>query len=475
VIRFLVLPALLLWVLAVHAAPADPFAFITQEVCVDGQDRPVTGDPVHCADKRRLRVGEAIPYRRVDAGNWQAFFAYPVQSPGGQPRAMVAKVFGGNDSSGSYGDLGVRSGYDLLEIDEGLVSGIRTSDQGAGDQIFWRTADCARTNGWIFFPVGLKPGEHGERRSTLKITKGPSIACPWLFLRSIAPDYTVWDRPAEPVRYTSGKLLDSIVSMHFAYGDPADPAHDNDSMEKFYFTKPYGYTRWEAWETPEGCRKRALRNGKDPAETCRPYPVERCNGANTATYFGKLYLRLDCRDVSFYVADTDRPFDPLVSDAAPGDILSRNLLRNPTFFDGAAEWTAEPAATLRREPRSNNAVLALPAGARLSQRFTVPSEIADHAKNAILRFGVTLKPDTAAGARAEVSLRLDDEDGPAAPIERAVEASGGSPRTERFEVPADAQGGRPVSGRIEVALDPRGGAALDDIYVTFVAREPPTP
>ncbi len=468
--RLILILGLLASAAAAHAAGADPYAFVVQQVCVDAHDQPIAGDPVHCPAKRQIRVGEPIPYRRVDAGNWQAFTAYPVQSPGGERRAMVAKVFGGNDTSGSFGDLGARSGYDLLEIGDDYVSGIRTSDQGAGDQIFWRTKDCARTNGWIFFPPGLKPGEHGEVRSTLKITKGPSTACPWFLLQTFGPDYTVWDRPVEPVRYTSGKLLDSIVSMHFAYGDPGDPAHDNDSMEKFYFTEPYGYTRWEAWETPIGCQKRAARTGADPRATCQPYPVERCSGANTATYFGKLYLRLDCRDASFYVADADRPFDPLLSDAAPGDVVSRNLLANGTFFDGARNWTAMPEAAAAREPRSNNAVLDLPPGGRLAQDFAIPVEVADHAAAGTLRWGATLATppgEEAGGTQARLALTLDGQAGELGRSEQVVELTD-RPQILRFALPAAGRPGRLVSGRLAITLQGRGSARIDDAVVALV-------
>jgi hypothetical protein len=417
-----------------------------------------------------LRVGEAIPYRRADAGNWQAVYAYPVDAPGGARRAVVEKVFGGNDTSGSFGDLGLRSGYDLLEIGRDFVSGIRTSDPGGGDQIFWRTAACERADGWIFFPVGLRPGERGETRSTLKITKGPSIACPRAQLRNIAPDDTVWERPLASVHYTSGKLLDSIVSEHFAYGDPADTAHDDDSMEKFYFTREYGFSRWEAWETPAGCQKRAARGGTDPAVTCRPSAVQSCNGDNTATYFGKLYLRLDCRDSTFIAVDADRPFNPLVNDAAPGDVTSRNLLANGSFVEGADHWDA-PGATPVREPRGNNAVLAIPPEGRLAQDFVVPSDVVGGTPT-VLRWGLSLAP-TAAGGQARLALTIAPDGRAPQRIEQVVRLDETALKMVHFDVSMPAAGDGSIRGRFEVVLEGRAGARIDDAFVAALSAPRP--
>ena len=448
-------------------AASDPYAFVTGSVCVDAANRAVAGDPAHCPRHRKLKIGEPIPYRRVDAGNWQALTAYPVEGPGGEWRAMAEKVFGGNDTTGSYGDLGVRSGYDLLEVGEDFVSGIRTSDPGGGDQIFWRTAACDRTNGWIFFPPGLGPGERGQTRSTLKITKGPSTRCPRDQLGSIGPDFTTWERPAEPVRYTSGKLLDSIVSLHFAYGDPADRSHDDDSMEKFYFTREYGYSRWEAWQTPAGCARRTGAAGLDPVEACRLSPAEQCNGPNSATYFGKLYIRLDCRDSTFFVTDADRPFDPLVNDAAPGDVASRNRLANGTFADGASGWDASPAATPRREARSNNAVLALPPGGRLEQDFILP-ETGSGAAEA-LRWGATLAGDRGP-ATARVLLTIETDGAAPQTLERVVTLDGSAPQRLRFSAPAP---GRTARGHFEVQFEGAAGGTVDDAFVALVPPDAP--
>ena len=468
-IRFFLFLALLSWFGGARAASADPLDFIVQQVCTDAAGRAVAGDPVHCPNPRRLRIGEAIPYRRVDAGNWQAFFSYPVRGLNGETRAVTAKVFGGADTSGSFNDLGVRSGYDLLEAGPHYVSGIRTSDQGAGDQIFWRTTDCKRADGWIFFPPGLEPGQHGEARSTLKITPGPSTECPSMW--RIGPDFTVWERPTEPYRYTSGKLLDTIQSMHFAYGDPADPSHDNDSMEKFYFTKPYGFSRWEAWETPAGCQRRAQKDGKDAAEACRPSSTRICNGPNTATFFGKLYLRLDCRDDTFYVADAERPFNPLVSSAAPGDVLSRNLLANGSFADGLAGWQAAGdglAVDAMREPRSNNAVLHLSgtAGtAGLSQAFVVPAAML--APGRVLRWGLSLA-SPGRPLKARVVLTLEPEGAPPLVIDHAVEAGG---RPAAFSAPLPDGGGHALKGRLDIRVEGPADATLDDVFTAVLDAE----
>lgn len=448
-------------------AASEPDEFVIQEVCINAAGQAVPGDPVTCASRRKLRLGEAIPYRRLDAGGWQALYSYPVRGPAGERRAMAVKVFGGNDTSGFFGDLGHRAGFDLLDVGPDYISGIRTSDSGGGDQIFWRTTSCERTNGWIFFPPGLQPGQHGETRSTLKITKGPSVACPWLF--HIAPDFTTWDRPVEPTAYTSGKRLDTVLSLHFAYGDPADPSHTNDSMEKFYFTREYGFTRWEAWQTRSGCEARV--GAAEARERCRPSPQTICNGPNTADFFGKTYLRLDCRDSTF-VVPAEPPFNPLVNAAAPGDIADRSLVTNGTFFDGAAEWQATGPG-VRLEPAhgaGNNSLLRIAcspcSGQGIAQDFDLPATDGP----GLLRWGISLagqREGGGKGATGTLALTISRDGRDPQRIEHSVSA-GASWKSFGFEAPWPGGGAK---ARLE--FTPEGDASLgvDDAFAVLLTGE----
>ena len=455
-----------------RASDTDAFAFVVQQVCVDAADHAVAGDPAACPRRRTLRVGEPIPYRRVDIGNWQALFSYPVRGPDGEVRAVAAKVAGGNDESNGFGDLGVRSGFDLLQVGPDYVSAIRTSDPGGGDQIMWRNIFCERTNGWILFPPGLQPGQHGEVRSTLKITKGPSIACPYTKLLSIGPDDTVWDRPTDPYRYTSGKALDTITSEHFAYGDPANPAHDNDSMEKFFFTREYGFTRWEAWETPEGCRKRALHEGRSVDDTCRPSPLTICNGPNSTSFFGKVYTRLDCHDSTVTVTPLDKPFNPPVSDVAPGDIVSRNLLLNATFADGLSGWQAigDTRATVEREQPERNRVARLVCGpdrrGGLAQSFTIPATLLDKAR--VLRWGLAIKAATDADATLVLTLARRGP-GPQE-VTRPIATKAGGWTSVAFTLPEALPPGDSIEARLEIRCGSPGEVTIDDAFAALLDR-----
>ncbi len=450
------------WVFAPPAfAASEPDEFVIQEVCTNAAGAAVPGDPVTCASRRKLRLGEAIPYRRLDAGGWQALYSYPVRGPAGERRAMAVKVFGGNDTSGFFGDLGHRAGFDLLEVGADYVSGIRTSDSGGGDQIFWRTTDCQRANGWIFFPPGLQPGGHGETRSTLKITKGPSVACPWLF--HIAPDFTVWDRPVEPTTYTSGKRLDTVLSMHFAYGDPADPSHTNDSMEKFYFTREYGFTRWEAWQTQSGCEARV--GAAEARERCRPSPQKICNGPNTASFFGKTYLRLDCRDSTF-VVPAEPPFNPLVNAAAPGDIADRSLVTNGTFFDGASQWQATgPAVKLQpTHGQGNNSLLRLACAPCSGQGIAQDIDVPAGGGPGLLRWGVSL---AGTGGPGKLALTISRDGQDPQRIEHAVPV-GPAAKGFTFEVPW--QGGD-AKARFELTFEGNTDIEVDDAYAVLLTGE----
>lgn len=82
-------------------------------------------------------------------------------------------------------------------------------------------------------------------------------------------------------QFTSNKILDAIESYH--WGRSLDGTFHH--LEKFYFTKEYGLSRWER------CELKA--NGAQPNLNAG------CNGQTISDSFAGPMARIDCRDWTF--------------------------------------------------------------------------------------------------------------------------------------------------------------------------------
>ena len=130
-----------------------------------------------------------------------------------------------------------------------------------------------------------------------------------------------------PIKFESGKTLMSIQTSHVA---DANFDQVNNAIEKFFFTREYGLTRWEAWIPQAKCIQ------DNPGNSiCYPLEVEnRLHGlcptkvANPDGSFSASnplsplpgyvvlgvtpYVRIDCRDSSGYLPlnTAALPLDP---------------------------------------------------------------------------------------------------------------------------------------------------------------------
>ncbi len=307
--------------------------YLIQNVCVDASDRPIAGDPVTCGASRNVRIGERVPYilTDVDTRNsntrYEGHFSYPLAGKDGLLKVIAVKqLIGGNrpvlDANYQYGFSETRDGYDLIDVSDTFVSAIRTSDGGCFDQKFSTpnpvTGDVLkRTNGWRFMPRAgatvFDTARHDIRIDRLtptipstcnrvdKVTDGSVLA--------------VWS-PPEAIKFESGKTLSTIQTSHVAY---FDFDAQNNAIEKYFFTREYGYTRWEAWIPQAQCI--AQRGANDPicfpdqranilSGRC-PTRVADINGNPTGaftplpgivTLATKPWVRVDCRDATGYLA-----------------------------------------------------------------------------------------------------------------------------------------------------------------------------
>ena len=304
--------------------------YILQDVCLDGAGNATAQDPATCTSRRNLALDEAVRFLRHDqpvAGRpygYQMGSSTPFRLANGSIGALHIFDFGGFTSTegvplafrefnrvGGFAATAPTTGkpidgYDLLERGGTYAAYAGTCDGGGGVQPFahWTVGPgtCVNEDGWILWNQGDIPTD-GSSRSTVATLRIAPTSCPTDFMSSA---YTTWRVAA--VTYTSGKALQSLISTHY---DSATIAQSG-SFERFYYTKPYGRTRWEAW------RVGGTAGGN-------------CNGATTEGSF----VRVDCRDWSYGVADPDDGVWPL---AWPVDArLGRgNLLVNADFGAGLA-------------------------------------------------------------------------------------------------------------------------------------------
>ncbi|WP_354087420.1 hypothetical protein [Brevundimonas faecalis] len=208
---------------------------------MDANDTAISADPVGCPNSRRkLRVGEALPYHKIDFLDVQISDSYPIADTAGVSRGVQTYFYASeiNDDPlfpGMVNFNAEHGGYNILGADAQNVFFRGTFDPSGGWQPWW-TSDC-RAAGWKLFPNSSAAFAQGGSASPT--TYAP--ACPGQIATSAA---TVdWDWVPSQT-YATGKTMDTIRVHHFA--------PNSDAVEVNYFTREYGVTRWEAWRLGTG-------------------------------------------------------------------------------------------------------------------------------------------------------------------------------------------------------------------------------
>lgn len=304
--------------------------YLVQNVCIDANDRIISGDPAVCPLSRNVRIGEKVPYIMTDfdrrsGARYQGNFSYPVVGADDTLKVVWVKQLTGAgrpvlDANFQYSFDETRDANDIIDVTDTFISAIRTTDPGCYDQKFSTAApDGAtgkRTNGWRFMPRDALPTSVGLVGHTLKIDPLSSprpAGCNGGLGLSVLTVY----QPPQPITFESGRTLMSIQTAHVA---DANFDNTNNAIEKFFFTRQYGVTRWEVWIPQAKC---VQERGNDAS--C--FPLERDNrlhglcptrvpnadgSFNPAAPLSPLpgyvvlgvtpYVRIDCRDASGYLA-----------------------------------------------------------------------------------------------------------------------------------------------------------------------------
>jgi hypothetical protein len=330
------------------ATPETIRDFMIQNVCLDAAGAvlvgrsPADNDPA-CAAERDLRPGERLPYHKHDhpspdqrAGapsGYQRQDSVPVETAGFG--TVVEHSFDFGDGAGRrFGVFDTGSdGGDALILSPGIVSIGATEDGGAGFQLF--VGECtgpvgpaALTHSWIV--VEYDPGRPaplaGDTIARLNdLTSGHQDTCPSRF----NPAFTRWR--VVPFRYRAvpGQgapiTLTTLISEHYGGANPATADH----VERFYFTRELGATRWERWQNANGnARLGAAKIAEMAAGFARSGRCSAPEMPNGGATGGATMLLLDCREWTRIEPPADLAGD------RPGFFIDRVRTRPgaPAFF-----------------------------------------------------------------------------------------------------------------------------------------------
>jgi hypothetical protein len=299
--------------------------FMIQDVCLDDARAvvdgvsPIDGDP-RCVAQRDLMPGEKLSYHKHDhpaaaeraaPRGYQRHDSFPVETA--QFGLLIEHSFdfgfGEGRQFGKF-DTGRGDGGDIALVSQEAVSIAATEDGGAGFQLFVG-ADCrdrpdaaALNRSWIIALVSPDQPLRGETVARLRSLKQTQQeGCP----ARLNAAFTRWH--VQPVQYRAADgqgrpvTLTTLISEHYGGEHPESADH----VERFYFTRELGSTRWERWQHRERSRGfSADRLAKAASELALS---GRCSKAD-APAGGAPLVMIDCREWSRTVTPDQPGGDP---------------------------------------------------------------------------------------------------------------------------------------------------------------------
>lgn len=304
------------------AAPATPAVlrdFMIQNVCLDGRGAvlegisPIDGDQ-RCVAGRDLRPGEMLPYHKHDhpgtrdlasaPQGYQRHDSFPVETAAFGTVVEHSYDFGVGDGR-RFGvfDAGKGDGGDVTLLTSMAASFAATEDGGGGFQLFvgpgceGRVDAAALGRSWLIALIdparsGLLQGEAVAHLDDLH--EGRQDRCP----ARLDAAFTRWY--VAPFRYRAGAgqgkpvTLATLISEHYGGARPDSADH----VERFYFTRELGSTRWERWQNRSGNRHFAF--GQVARMAADFAASGRCSKAPAPTA-GAALVMIDCREWTLIV------------------------------------------------------------------------------------------------------------------------------------------------------------------------------
>jgi hypothetical protein len=279
--------------------------FLIQNVCISatGTVLPYSPTSSMCSSTRDLLPGERLPYHKhdqygVDANpdavkGYQRSDSFPSVS---LPNTVVQTLDFGVGGR-TFGTKDIGDGFNVFETRGSNASIVATDDAIGGIQFFLappcnvNASDLSDINdSWIIAPTVFQAGITQSTTTQLMLSHTLNT-CPSRYDQSL----TFWEIPIAKLGYTSGDLLQTVISYHYSH-----PTVDgSDHMEKFYFTREFGATRWERWErpnTPYHTDEKTRADTQAAAGTC--------NGSSVASDHLSDWYRVDCREWTNIITGT---------------------------------------------------------------------------------------------------------------------------------------------------------------------------
>jgi hypothetical protein len=267
--------------------PSVPANWLVQKVCVNSSNVPVLADAYEAASsggdayglgcptgdtERAITQSDPVPYYHyaytgAAANNQWYVYSLPNVTTSGETMYVMDRQLPPqyNQSSTWYVNQAYLPGfshYDTYRIVNGYISNSDTRDTGGFNQIFVgnstltagsSSGTATPYNAWVSFPnsfITTQPwGSSTYADFPITGFNWEQSGDAWpLTLPSVPTSLstqTTWYE--ENYTFDSGKTMNTIVSQHQSIPNPSAPNNNSNHMEIWYFTLPYGPSRWEVW------------------------------------------------------------------------------------------------------------------------------------------------------------------------------------------------------------------------------------
>jgi hypothetical protein len=297
-----------------------------QNVCVDRSGAvlegvsPIDGDR-RCVTQRDLTPGEKLPYHKHDypavadgarlPRGYQRHDSFPVATA--QFGIVVEHAFDfGGGAGRQFGvfDAGRGDGGDVALLSPNAVSFAATEDGGGGFQLFVgpecrdQISAAGLNRSWIIAlldPRGPLSGETVARLNDLRQDR--QSRCP----SRLNAAFTRWH--VQPVTYRAAEgqggpvTVTTLISEHYGGERPESADH----VERFYFTRELGSTRWERWQSLS--HSRAFSADQLAKAAAALAASGRCSKPDVPSR-GDAFVMVDCREWTMIVPPERTGGDP---------------------------------------------------------------------------------------------------------------------------------------------------------------------
>ena len=339
--------------------PTEPsiIDFMVQDVCLDSEGRVIPGmSPVDrgCRRRRNLRSGDLIPYHLtkvieggVACGKRRLIRDNLLWTHNGVTRVVGAVQI---EKDACKRSTPIPAYYSVRWADDefGFIMGAWSRGDDGGSVGGGLTPQCAKAphtsrrffRNWVLASARVpKPGEIGfgvfSKLGSFHGLPPEDADCP---TRYPSRYLAAWTR--DQFHYSSGLSLDTIVSHPYSQtDDKGETPGRGKQMERTYWTREFGQSRWESWKREDYYGRKAKKTATELAEsfnetgTCSPpmsisgmvtpslrlSPMEQRNGVysqvatDISTGERHRWIMAACQDMTETIDPVNRGGDPYPS------------------------------------------------------------------------------------------------------------------------------------------------------------------